>query len=353
MFKNFICRKYAAPLVALMGITSMVSIAIFAPTLSALGNDATSKYSLLTHHQMDEAEAAATQLTVRNEGFSFNRLFAAHRLPLNRAETNSGKNNDAALALYMTVIALLTSFVLIASIWKLAFKKNAAFAAANTEKLYSHEIFLHDNALFSQTETASSSPPTPDVLEERFAAPATAGEKTEEKEKEIFLSTPPRVSETQQPIAFITPIIINDTNTDATEHKEVESPSGSTLSLGPRASLKLPSTHSPSARAPTHKTQIDNDAFVTGNDSDVYNAIDNTDIWEAAPIRIFEPTLATVAAVAGEEDAILPFGESGYEQASKSKVDSQQKPHWKVEDLKKELKATQDIVAALKRELSA
>lgn len=318
-----------------------------------------SKSSLLTHRQTSGAEGAAKQLVARGGGFSLHRLFA-HRplLQLTGAAGNGSISSDSAvLGLYFLVLAVAAVSVLVSITWKLSFskkiKKTAAALHFNTIS-NGQEIFLHDNALFSQNTTTTSSPPTP-IAEERAGGSKPAEEEPEpeerEKEEEMTLLTPPRLQETQ-PTLNTTPITITQFDT---VHDDVDSTSPNnstnTFSLGSRASLKLPSSHSPSARAPTHKTTIENDAFVHGEESDMYKTIDNTGIWEAAPIRIIEPTLATVLAVAGEE----PTGEEDdnvMENEIKIASESKKKAHWKVEDLKKELQATQDIVAALKIELS-
>ncbi|KAL4520226.1 hypothetical protein Ndes2437B_g04629 [Nannochloris sp. 'desiccata'] len=229
-------------------------------------------------------------------------------------------------------------------------------SSSNAQKLSSQEIFLHDNALFSQKGISSSSPPTTPILEERSGATKV------EAEDAITLLTPPQLPESQQPILDATPTSTAatvdgeegllstalETQFDSTHDDHI---TGDTFSLGPRASLKLPSSHSPSARAPAHKTSdkdkitFQNDAFVHREDRDIYKTIDNTGIWETAPLRI-EPTTATVHAVAGVD------AQATNNKAASVSKKAQEKARWVVEDLKKELKATQEMVAALKTELS-
>jgi hypothetical protein len=369
---------------------------LIAPTLTKdrLVNDAhtRSKLSLLLHQEITEPYDAGKQLVVRTGGFSLNRLFS-HRLPpllqiVGRVENSVLTRRGTALALYLLVPAVISGIILVSVIYVLVFReeneilkarktaKTAAAqlninAVANSEQLFNQDILLHDNALFT-----SSSPPTP-TLEEKTGPAAAAAKPENEIEEEISLSTPPRLPEAR-PADSNTPTTpaadvldspspsslesqFNATTTTTTITQDDGSTSPSTrFSLGPRASLKHPSAHFPSARAPTHKTQIlnemtfasdkrtiENDAYVHGEIRDVYNAIDNTGIWEAAPIRI-EPTAATVLAVAGEEEAddALTENEVG------GGIKPQKKAHWRVEDLKKELKATQEMVAALKGEIS-
>jgi len=340
-----------------------------AHSTESLVNDLVTKYkhSLVSDEQMTIAQDAEKQLAVRSGGFSLNRLFVQPHPPLLQIAEGAGndlfKSENTALALYLLVPAIVSCFILAFVIYALVFsegKKAAALhAASNAEKLYRQENFLHDNAHFSQKEISSSSPPTTPILEER---PGAAKAKAGEEEDEITLSTPSEIPESRQPFLNATPSPIAaiadveeespytklETKFDGTYDDHI---TAGNFSLGPRASLKFPSAHSPSARAPTHKTGdaiIKNDAFVHNEDSDVYRLIDNTGIWEAAPLRI-QPTPATVHAVAGDDDRATDNEAVATSSVSKK---AQEKPRWILEDLKKELQATQEMVSALKIELS-
>lgn len=324
------------------------------------------RHSLVSDEQTNIAQDAEKQLAVRTGGFSLNRLFVHRHLPLLRIA--GGTENDllkrpenTALALYLLVPAAFSCFIFSSVIYALVFSEEITAAtlhasSSNAQKLSSQEIFLHDNALFSQKGISSSSPPTTPILEERSGATKV------EAEDAITLLTPPQLPESQQPILDATPTSTAatvdgeegllstalETQFDSTHDDHI---TGDTFSLGPRASLKLPSSHSPSARAPAHKTSdkdkitFQNDAFVHREDRDMYKTIDNTGIWETAPLRI-EPTTATVHAVAGVD------AQATNNKAASVSKKAQEKARWVVEDLKKELKATQEMVAALKTELS-
>jgi hypothetical protein len=347
---------------------------LFAPAHSteSLVNDLGTRYkhSLISDEQMNIAQDAEKQLAVRTGGFSLNRLFVHPRRPLLQIAGGAGndllRSKNTALELYLLIPTTVSCFILASVIYALVFSEGNKTAAAlhapsnQAEKLYSQEIFLHDNAFFSQKESYSSSPPTTPILEGKYGAEK---EKAGEIEDEITLLTPSQVPESQQPLLNATPspyptaaatVDEGEDSLSRTLERQFDGTfddhiSAATISLGPRASLKVPSALSPSAVAPAHKTGdtiIKNEAFVHAEDSDIYKPIDTSGIWETAPLRV-EPTPATVHAVSGEDDQA-----TDNEAAANVSKKAQEKPRWIIEDLRKELKATQEMVAGLKIGLS-
>ena len=334
----------------------------------SLVNDSRTKseVSRLPQTQTSALQDPVKQLAVHTGAFNIFSHRLKPLLTIAGVESSILQAKDASLVLYLLVPAIVAGIALISLVYVLVSSNrnetNSTEQRAsvyNSENLANQEIFLHDNALFSSKSAySSSSPPTP-VLEERSGTGNAT--KKDVEDEEITLQTPPRLPEPSSQSRMVLPQEDSPSPSSSspveytTQHTRLDGEnSPSILSLGPRASLKLPSAHSPSARAPTHKIQIfttsgegdktiENDAFVLGEDSDVYKQIDNTGIWESAPIRI-EPTPATVLAVAGEDDPTesLKRDLTGGESLEKKKT-----PHYNLDDLKKELKATQEMIASL------